>query len=39
MYLKEDGDGGYSIVLIGEEEEESESDELYFCRTSGNTTG
>lgn len=30
-YLKKDGDGGNSVVLVREEREEEESVELDFC--------
>lgn len=38
MYLKEDGDGGDSVVLIWEEREKEESDEFSVPPTSGNIT-
>lgn len=31
IYSKEVGDGGDSVVLVGEEKEEEELDESYFC--------
>lgn len=31
MHLKEDGDGGGSVVLVREEKEREELDKLKFC--------
>lgn len=37
MCLKEYGDGGVFVVLIGEKKGKEESDALHFCSRSGNT--
>lgn len=34
LRLKEGGDGGTSVVLVGKEKEKEESDESYFCYSS-----